>query len=247
MPFYLENLNLKNLKRKKCSSAFNPLLTKVRKTLQRSQIQKMTTESNFAKLISYLLHPLLMPTVAVFLIFNLNTYLSYTIPEDAQLLIYSLTAINTAIIPLLVSFILLKYGSLQSILMESREERRFPFIIAIFFYYFSYHLMKQNHLPSVVVSLMLGATVSLLITALINFRWKISVHMVGIGGLAGALIMIGIKLNTDVIHLLLPVLFAAGLIGFARLRLNAHSPGQVYAGFLTGSATMAMVVGFEAG
>jgi membrane-associated phospholipid phosphatase len=36
-------------------------------------------------------------------------------------------------------------------------------------------------------------------------------------------------------------LVVSGIVGYARLRLNAHSPAQVYAGFLLGAVLVTLL------
>ena len=42
-------------------------------------------ESKIARLISYILHPLLMPTYALLLLFNQNTYYVLILPEKLKI------------------------------------------------------------------------------------------------------------------------------------------------------------------
>ena len=76
--------------------------------------------------------------------------------------------------------------------------------------------------------------VGLAATLLITLGWKISAHMVGIGGLVG--VVFGLML----IHgaqapILLGVLFLlVGALGTARLIVTDHSPAQIYIGGLLG-------------
>jgi membrane-associated phospholipid phosphatase len=37
-------------------------------------------------------------------------------------------------------------------------------------------------------------------------------------------------------------IFIAGLLGYARIRMNAHRPSQVYAGFLIGFVTQLILL-----
>lgn len=81
---------------------------------------------------------------------------------------------------------------------------------------------------------MFGATLSIIIGMLITFNWKISVHMIGIGGVIGIVTVLS-KTGPEVLLYLLSVLIIiAGLIGFGRLQLKAHSLNQIIAGFLLG-------------
>jgi membrane-associated phospholipid phosphatase len=58
--------------------------------------------------------------------------------------------------------------------------------------------------------------------------------MIGIGGLIGALLAISFFMQMPVFTALSVCLIVAGCVGFARLQLNAHTPNQVYAGFVFG-------------
>ena len=69
---------------------------------------------------------------------------------------------------------------------------------------------------------------------IINIRWKISAHMIGIGGLTGALLCISILLEVYITPYLVYALLIAGLIGSSRLILKAHTPLQIYVGFAVG-------------
>jgi hypothetical protein len=81
---------------------------------------------------------------------------------------------------------------------------------------------------------LLGGGLAILITALINLKYKISAHMVGIGGMLGGLMAISSLTQFDMTVYYILVILVAGLIGFARLILKEHQPYQLYLGFLLG-------------
>lgn len=72
------------------------------------------------------------------------------------------------------------------------------------------------------------------LVTLINFKWKISIHMIGIGGLTGVFIGLAINLSLNLTVMIGAFIALAGLVGFARLQLNAHKPSEIYAGYLIG-------------
>ena len=123
---------------------------------------------------------------------------------------------------------------ISSLSMETKEERRIPFLITSIFYFLTFYLLRQVHISSLVYLLFLGATLTLLVTMLINLKWKISAHMVGIGGVIGALTGISLRLYTDYRLLLIALLLVAGMVGTSRMLMKAHNPAQIYAGFLVG-------------
>lgn len=195
-------------------------------------------QDKLAKTISILFHPLLIPSYFTLLIFNLNNYISLLIPAGAKLVIFSLIFITTFIFPTIFILIIKRKGLIKSLLMESREERVYPYTIAAIFNFSAFYMIKQIQIPEEYYLLLLGSGALILICLVINFNTKISAHMVGAGGLTGALIGISMRLNIDLVVLIVLAILCSGLIGFARLKLNAHKPFQIYLGFICGMIVM---------
>jgi membrane-associated phospholipid phosphatase len=69
----------------------------------------------------------------------------------------------------------------------------------------------------------------------ITFFWKMSAHMIGLGGLLGVVLVLGSKFPTfEVVYPLLGAIILCGLVASSRLLLQAHKPLEVYAGLLAG-------------
>lgn len=194
----------------------------------------MNYENLPAKAISYLFHPMLLPMLGLFLIFNLSSSGLWLPPAEIQLYVFALTFTATFLFPLANVFFLLKTKQISSLEMQTKEERRVPYLIAAIFYSAeSYVLMKWEVSP-LVNALMFGAMLVVMSVLIVNFFWKISAHMAGIGGLCGMMIALSGRLQININFILITLFLIAGLLGFARLKLNAHSSAQVYVGFLLG-------------
>ena len=118
--------------------------------------------------------------------------------------------------------------------MEERHERFVPFIIQAVLMMIAYYMLTQIVLPRMFYLLLLGAIASVIIVILVTFRWKISIHMVGIGGITGMLFGLS---SLFLIDLRIPIIVSflvAGILGTARLRMGAHQPAQLYVGYLVG-------------
>ncbi len=195
-------------------------------------------ERKIAQFISYIFHPLLMPTYGLALLFKIKTYFFFAIPHDAKIAIVVIVFLNTALMPALF-FLFLKFRKVISNLkMENKNERIIPFIVTAIFYYGTYYILRKFNLPPLVYYLIFGSFSLIIISLIINFWWKISIHTLAIGGLTGAYISIGFYLSLNFILPVALFVLLAGSIGFARLKLLAHTPAQVYAGFLTGALFM---------
>lgn len=191
-------------------------------------------ETRIAKVISYLLHPLLMPTYGFALLFFTQNYISTITPISLKLLILSITFFFTFILPTLNALILLKMKRINSLSMETQSERIIPYTSAALYYFSLFYLFYNTEFPPIFKNLVLGAAISVTLTLLLNFKWKISAHAIGIGGIVGAILGIMNRLHIDLQLILMLVIFCSGLVGFSRLKLNAHTPAQVYSGLALG-------------
>ncbi len=195
-------------------------------------------ERYIAKTISVLFHPLLIPTYTMLIMFNLDVYFSMLIPDPAKwrllILIFSLTFL----LPSFITVILLKRKVIGSLEMKNRDERVFPILITALFFYLTYFLFKKLELAAVFNYFALGATLLVIIALLINFFYKISIHMLALGGMFGSLTGISFIFLIDLPILLILIIFISGITGYARLRLGHHKPSQVYTGFLSGALVM---------
>ncbi len=83
-----------------------------------------------------------------------------------------------------------------------------------------------------------GCILAMIIAYIVSQFWKISFHAIGMGGLLGLLFIIWIKkfflLSEELAWIVPLVVLFSGLVGTARLYLNAHTPAQLYVGYLVG-------------
>jgi len=194
-----------------------------------------------AKTVSFVMQPLLIPLYSLLLIFNLQTFSNYLIPDTAKWLILVMTGIATIAFPILLMMLFIKKGLITSIYMEKREDRIYPCLIVSVVYFVMYLLFHSIHIPSLITNFFLGVASLMLIVLFINFRWKISIHLIAAGGMTGTFTAIAIRYELNLIWLIVLLIFLSGLSGFARLKLNAHKPSEIYSGFLVGTAAMMLV------
>jgi len=195
-------------------------------------------EEKLAKIFSVIFQPLLIPSFTLFLLFNLNNYIALIIPPSARQMILGMVFIITFVFPVLMLFILYKRRVIQSFNMNTREERIIPLFITGVFYFMAYHIIKQIQIDEIYQRIFLGSAFLVLIALVVSLIWKISLHMIGMGGMLGAFIGLSQVIHTDVVLIIVAIALACGLTGFARLKLNAHNPSQVYVGFITGLGVM---------
>jgi membrane-associated phospholipid phosphatase len=62
--------------------------------------------------------------------------------------------------------------------------------------------------------------------------------MMSMGGFTGFLVAVSMSLRYDIPLLIIASILISGFLGTARIKLNAHNPPQVYAGYITGALVM---------
>ena len=185
-----------------------------------------------SNIVSGMFHPLLMVTYGVILAL-MFTYLTIY-PPAMKLLLIGGAFLSTAVIPGLFIYMMVRSGAAVDLELSDRKERVVPYLILITSILVCVFYMYKMMLPFWLLSLLVGASVALLLAMLINFYWKISAHMLGVGGLLGGI------MGISRIHLMNPywtfiiVIVIAGLVGTSRIFLKRHTSMQVYAGFCLG-------------
>ena len=185
------------------------------------------------QLISILLHPMFMPILALHLTLLVLPSLAFTLSQNL-LLIYGILIFSTMVLPLISIFWLMQKGKVSSLEMSNHKERSLPLFKTVIWMSFGYYLL-QNLLfyTPILKAELLGAILIILLAAIISKFWKISLHLLGIGGVVGVFIALQI-MHGDFLYLLLLFILLSGLLGVARIKQKAHNYTQVYAGFLVG-------------
>lgn len=192
---------------------------------------------NFARIISGLAHPMLMPLISVFVIFHSGTYLDYT-PHVLIRVIYLIVAISTILLPISILPLLKNQNLISDMGLEKRNERLIPLVITALFYGLGYYMLLKFPITRVIAHLQLAAIISISLVSLISLKWKISLHMAGIGGFLGMLIGFTFLFSSSLKFAFAIGILVAGFVAYARLKLNLHTPSQVYAGFILGLLTV---------
>ena len=156
--------------------------------------------------------------------------------------------VGTFAVPSLLIYYLFRSGYIRSLYLDTLADRRLPyFLTALVYlflaYLFTFQMQSVSTLAPEIGILIASIAISILLVGLISLSWQISAHSVGIGGVVG--IISGLMLRFGLTDLFFPLLLLVMLTGFiasARLKLNAHTPGQITAGLFLGLAVSLITV-----
>ena len=182
-----------------------------------------------AHVLSVLLHPVWMPTLAVAIAFHSDPHLTFAFSQRGQWMIIGMVFVMTALFPISSMFMLWRSGAVGELAMPVRKERTVPLLLTLVYCGMAYYLLRRTPNAPATLALFFGIMLTMAAVLFINLRWKISLHTAGIGGLVG--MMLGLMLVHGVSSWPLPLLFLlGGALGTARLLVTDHTPAQVYAG-----------------
>ena len=186
-----------------------------------------------SKFISIVLHPILMPLLALYLTLETLPFVAFAISQYLNY-IYCIVICSTIILPLLSIFFLIKKGKVSSLEMSNHKERSLPLFITVIWMSLGVFMLSNILFYAPILKAeIIGAILIILFAAIISKFWKISLHLLGLGGVVGVFIALQL-IEGGVLHLLLIFILLSGILGVARIQQKAHNHTQVYLGFLLG-------------
>jgi len=186
----------------------------------------------FHKFISTILHPIVLPTLGVFLYFM---FVSQTLERTLQLTVLSLVFVVTYVIPVLLLIVLKSIGLINNFQVSSIKERRFPVLFMIAIFYFLGNTIIQYPTVRDLGFLFYGTSISLIcIYFLFSFKLKSSLHLVSMGNAISFFLILANINNLSLMPLVIILLLLSGLLASSRLYLNAHTPKELVLGFFIG-------------
>ena len=195
----------------------------------------MISINSIARILSLILHPMMMPIYLLYFIFKDGSIFSRT-PIETKVYCYIITAAVFLFIPL-ISMSVFKYIRLiKSYKLKARSEKRFLVLWVLIFALTGLWLLTKVPYSNIVAHMYMVLTMSLAGSYLASFlqRKGLSIHMVVMGVVCGFLFILGYKYLGDVREILTLMIFLSGLLASSRLYLKKHTPFQVYQGFLMG-------------
>ncbi len=179
----------------------------------------------------------------VFLIFFRLQFSSHSYEYgNSWIYIFLLILLNTLFIPVLLFYLMRKFELIESLHMENRKDRFLPFLVTGIFYLTTGYVLNQAAVFQNLGHVFNFSAILVFIALITTFFWKISIHSMAMGAMSGFIIYFTRLHFFETPWLAYAALMASGFVGYARLRLDLHTPAQVYGGFLIGAATFVITL-----
>lgn len=213
-------------------------------TFYQSVSDRMPYKIDYTRLahgISWVLHPFLLPVYMIALLLTATTFALF--PANVKFYLLWVILLYAVLIPVLALGVLRSLGRISSYRVDDRHERLLPLLVGTICYLLCAITLAK--IPSVVFlrKFMVAAACCEVLCLVVSLRWKISLHLTGMGAVVALLVVMNIA---GVGHMLIPLsvaILGAGALASARLYLGCHNGMQVLAGFGGGFlvATLAML------
>lgn len=205
----------------------------------------MLERMDFRKLsniLSWVLHPFLLPLYMMGLILTMTLFARYS--TGMKFYLAWVVTLYAVIIPVLSLAVLRSLGRLSDFRVDERRERFLPLIVGTLCYVLCAVTIAK--IPSAVFlrKFMLAAACCEAMCLVVSLRWKISLHLTGMGAAVALLVVMNVVgVGTMLVPLAVAVLLA-GALASARLYLGCHNGAQVLAGFGGGFVVSLLAVLF---
>ena len=174
----------------------------------------------FIKLASYLFHPIWMPFIGALIFFEITPRFFPDPVVKAKLLAIS---ILTVFIPIVFYFLLKNLNLVDNMMLKTAQERRLPmlFFCLVILTVINFILPEREYIAlfyffsGILYTSMMGLL-------LVIFKFKVSLHMMGISGVAVFLACLSITYGINLSYLIAFTLFAIGWTASSRIQQKAR-------------------------
>ncbi len=188
-----------------------------------------------AKIVSYVFHPLFIPTyVFIFLVYQVPYEFAGITDYQLKLRMFSIFWL-TAFFPAFAVFLLWRLKFSESIFLRTQKERIAPYIITMFFYWWMYYLSRNfTDQPAVLKFFYMGIFVATVFGLILNNYFKISLHAMGVGGALAAIILFAMYYQMPLGVSMSVAALIAGAVCTSRFLVSDHTNTEIYTGLFVG-------------
>ena len=191
-----------------------------------------------AHLVSYVLHPLFIPTYFFLYLMQVVPFEFASITDwQLKLKLFSVFWL-TAFFPAFAVFLLWRLKFSESIYLRTQKERIIPYIITMFFYWWMHYLSRNfTDQPVVLQFFYTGIFMATSVGLIANNFYKISLHGIGVSGLLTAVVLVSFTYPINNLPWVVASVAIAAIVWSARMIVSDHTNKELVVGFVIGRST----------
>ena len=200
---------------------------------------KHTPKYILAQLLSYGLHPGLLPTVG-------TLYIIYALPQifslESIVRMMSIILVGTYIIPVIVIYIMTLLGVIESVHLINKKDRIYPYTITTLSALLTSRILTSMGAPVEIIYCSLGCAFILVVSAVLIPFFKSSAHLAGITGFAGLYLGMNEKYGSGEFKNMLIIILLCIALAWARIYLKRHTLKEVLTGSILGFGSIYLLI-----
>lgn len=197
-----------------------------------AEFSKKSALEMVAGLLSALFHPFLVPLYAYVLMFSF-TYLN-VMPIQYVAFVLGIVVTFTLVSPILFISLYKWMNKWSMANLAERKRRLVPYVLTLMSYATCLITMYNMHFPHYFSGIIMAALVCGVICMLLNFKWRVSIHLAGCGMFVGGLVAYGLLFHFNPVGWLCGFILLSGIQGTARISFHQHTLLEVILGFVVG-------------
>lgn len=205
-------------------------------------MEKLMNYQKIANTLSWVLHPFLQPVYLMVVLLTMTTFAHYSVGVKFYLM--WVVVLYAIIIPFLALGVLHSLGRISDFKVDDRRQRIWPLLVGIVCY--ALCALTFAKIPSAIFlrKFMVAAACCEAMCLLVTLRWKISLHLTGMGAAVALLVVMNVVGVGSMLIPLAVAILLSGALASARLYLGCHNGAQVLAGFGGGFAVAVLAMLF---
>jgi len=191
-----------------------------------------------AHLVSYVLHPLFIPTYFFLYLMQVVPFEFASITDwQLKMKLFSVFWL-TAFFPAFAVFLLWRLKFSDSIFLKTQKDRIIPYVIVMFFYWWMYYLSRNfADQPLALKYFYFGIFIASAIGLTANHFIKVSLHTMGVSGLLMAVVLVSFTYPINNLPWVVASVAIAAIVWSARMIVSDHTNKELVVGFVIGLST----------
>jgi hypothetical protein len=181
---------------------------------------------------SYAFHPIFIPVFGTVLFLS-KTPMYYT-PLQLFIIVFQV-AIITFFLPLAFFYLLRTFGKVDTVMLSETSQRRMPLLLQIVL---TLVLITKSitiaRFPELYFFFLSGLISTIIALVLVFAKIKASIHMIALSAFLVFAIALSRHFQTNGLLIVTLLILLNGLVASSRLHMKAHTPKELFFGFIIG-------------
>ena len=199
-------------------------------------------QTRLSRALSWLLHPFVVPLYVLGFMLLTDGFLS-RLPASIKSYLAWIVVLYAAIVPMLSIAFMRGLGLLKNFGLHSQRSRLLPLLVGAISYVLCAITLSDVAVATIVRKFVLAAACCEVLALIVTPFWKISLHLICMGGVTAVFILLSVAGAGQHFWALVATILMSGALASARLHLGAHNPSQIAVGYFGGLvvAMLAMI------